>query len=443
MLRLVLLFFTIGLFSCGSEQADNSSAPETPEEQKQTIQEEVVIELAPHANFSVQQTSLKTVNDCTLTEPLYLADRIEDLNALSQQMFALDDIEGVNGYANFITLAQLALTSNTHTSKLIEQLGLPGITESEQWFNVFCYLENVTPTNTLSISMAEYWLIRNDFYASLVQKFQASFSSRTIDAENDLWRLSLDNDWAVELQLTIDDEIAKYVNFQNTADAENTIAHALVVTDNINSASNEFGDYFSITNNSDYTVHIIMPTFTQYPHVKSNIVDVLNGFKALEKTPQNELYIPYFSQVKSSDNFISFLAWLNENSAQSLLDNEEQDYSGINQYETVKLINSDNNNGFEFNAEGRISPRYQNTITAEALFYVEQSFSHSVNFQISHDGNMTLTCNEKVEADSTWRPYFMIIENTKNSLVYSIVTNAEPEIKSQEGLCAPITIVDD
>lgn len=74
MLRLVLLFFTIGLFSCGSEQADNSSAPETPEEQKQTIQEEVVIELAPHANFSVQQTSLKTVNDCTLTEPLYLAD---------------------------------------------------------------------------------------------------------------------------------------------------------------------------------------------------------------------------------------------------------------------------------------------------------------------------------------------------------------------------------
>lgn len=439
MLRLALSFIImITLSAC---QSDQENTPEIQQEREILIPEEVVPEFAPHSLFAAQNTSSQTADNCTLTEPLYLSDRIDDLNALSQQIFSLDNIDGVNGYANFITLAQLALTSNTHTSDLIEQLGLSGITENDEWFNVFCYLETIAPTNTLSATIAEDWLIRDDLYTSLIQKFEANFTSRSIDPEKDLWRLSLANSWEVELQLTVDKEIPKYVSYQNTADAQHEIAHAIKIVDNIRSVSNEFGDYFSIINDSNYTLHIIMPTFAQYPHVKSNVVDVLNGFKALEKTPLTELYLPYFDEIKSADSFMSFTGWLKENSVESIFDEENQDFSGINQYETFKLINSYNYNSFELNEEGSITSSYQNRTTAEALFYIDEAFTQTTGFTITHDGNLTFKKCEKVEAESTWRPYFIIIENTKNKLIYSIVTNAQPEIKDKDSIC--VVVVDE
>lgn len=441
MLRLTFsTLLLIFLSACGSEEAPIiSSLTDEPEE---IISENAINAVEPHAYLSIQKRNISAIDNCTLTKPLYLADRIEDLNALSQEMFALDSIEGVNGYANFIVLAQLALTSNTHTSELIEQLGLSGITESEQWFDVFCYLDNTTPTNTLSISMAEDWLIRDDFYTSLIQKFEANFTSRSIDPEKDLWRLSLNNAWQIETQLTIDVEATKYVYYKSTEDAPNQIAHALVVKDSIYSASNEFGDYFSISNESDYIVHIIMPTFAQYPYVKSNIIDVLNGFKALEKMPQNELYIPYFSEAMTKDGFINFSTWLTENSAQTLLDDENQDYSGINQYEMFKLMGGDDYNSFIFNDEGKITVDYNNTIDVEALFYVEESFNPTYNSGVifTAGGGIEVPifeCEEEVEFEinGTWRPYFMLIENAKNGLIYSIVTNGSPRIERQNNAC--------
>ncbi|WP_076417510.1 hypothetical protein [Colwellia sp. UCD-KL20] len=441
MLRLALsLIIMITLSAC---QSDQENTPEIQKEQEILIPEEVVPEFEPHSLFAAQNTSSQTADNCTSIEPLYLTDRIEDLNALSQQMFALDNIGGVNGYANFITLAQLALTSNAHTSDLIEQLGLSGITENDEWLNVFCYLENITPTNELSATIAEDWLIRDDLYDALVQKFQANFTSRSIDPEKDLWRLSLDNSWEVELQLTVDKEVPKYVSYQNTADAQHEIAHAIKITDNIRSVSNEFGDYFSITNDSDYTLHIIMPTFAQYPYVKSSVVDVLNGFKALEKKTLTELYLPYFDEIKSEENFMSFSGWLKESSVESIFDDESQDFSGINQFETFKLINRYNYNSFELNAEGHITAESSNSIDVKALYYVEQSFSgfSSVGFFITHDGDITFKKCEKVEAESTWRPYFIIIENTKHNLIYTIVANGKPEIKDEDSIC--VVVVDE
>ncbi|XPF92921.1 hypothetical protein ACM9HF_12900 [Colwellia sp. RE-S-Sl-9] len=443
MLRLVLSLIIITTLSAC--QSDQENTPEIQNEQEILIPEEVVPEFEPHSLFAAQNTSSQTADNCTSIEPIYLTDRIEDLNALSQQMFALDNISGVNSYANFITLAQLALTSNAHTSDLIEQLGLSGITENDEWLNVFCYLETITPTNKFSATIAEDWLIRDDLYTSLIQKFEANFTSRSIDPAKDLWRLSLNNSWEIELQLTIDNETPKYVNYQNTADAQPEIAYAIKITDNIRTVSNEFGDYFSITNDSDYTFHIIMPTFAQYPYVKSNAVDVLNGFKALEKTPLTELYLPYFDEIKHADSFMSFSGWLKENSVESIFDEENQDFSGINQFETFQLINSYNYNSFELNAEGHITAESSNSIDVKALFYVDQAFepsSNSYSFFITLDGNMTFSfCEEKKNAESTWRPYFIIIENTKNKLIYSIVTNAHPEIKDKDSIC--VVVVDE
>jgi len=437
MLRFILVFVVLSLSACNSKQKTATPETNTAEPQENITTEQSTAELAPHSTLTTQKTRELTVDNCATTEPLYLTDRVNDLNTLSQQMFALDYVKGVNGYANFLTLAQLALASNEHSANLVEQLGLVGITEEEQWFNMFCYLENKTPTNGLSINVAEDWLIRDDFYKTLTQKFQANFSSRAINIEHDLWRLSFENTWSITQQLTVDEETTAYVNFQQTPESPSLTAYALAITDTIHATNNELGDYFSITNSSDYTLHIIMPTFAQYPHVKNNIVDVLNGFKALEKTSQNGLYLPYFSPDENNDSFITFSAWLSENLVSDLLDDENQNYSNISQHETLKLLNTANTNSFTFNAEGLITSQYQNTITAESLLFVGESFN--INDIVITQGNVNIQeCEEEGEATTTWRPYFIVIEHTESNLIYTIVSSSMPEIQRQESICVPI-----
>ena len=436
MFRSVLFFIVvISLFGCSGGQESGGNK----QEDLQIASPEPTLNSVLHNTLANQDVTFAAESDCSVTEPLYFSDRVTDLNGISQQMFAIEGVEGVNGYANFLTVAQLATLTKAGTSDLIEQLGLVGITENEEWLDVFCYLEALTPTHELEIQLAESLLIRGDFYTTSTQKLSANFTSRDIDPEQDLWRASITNNWQIDLQLGINDEFPRFVSYQHSPDVEASIARAITVTDSINTVSNEFGDYYAVDNNSDFIVHIIMPTFEQYSHVKNNIVDVLDGFTALETTQLDELSLPYFSENSRSDSFIDFASWLEANWVGELFEDVNQDFSGINQFETFKLINNFNSNRFELNATGGIQSAYSNHNTLEALFFVEESHLDFASVSLQQVCSRSSNCSE-VEVDSVWRPYFIIIENTDSQLIYSIVANGRPEFYALYSTCSTFVV---
>jgi hypothetical protein len=101
------------------------------------LEEKEEIQTTTSADFTKNITQQEQPLACSTANIVDFSDHIVTLNQISQQMFATDTVDAVNGYANLFSLSQLALTSRGHTASLVELLGLTGLTEYNVWFELF------------------------------------------------------------------------------------------------------------------------------------------------------------------------------------------------------------------------------------------------------------------------------------------------------------------
>lgn len=407
--------------------------------------------LAEYQTENPQATSLS----CDTNKPHDLSLAIDNLNTLSQQVFALTTTSSINSYANFLALSQLALTSREHTAALVEQLGLAQVTQNNDWFDTFCQLEQLTPTVTTQVSMANDWQVNKSLLTQLNQYFPVSFTEKNIDPTSDLWRLSIANDWFAEIQLTVIGQ--DYIDYQATDTTEPKYAKAIMVTGDINTASNETGEYIRISSDdSNIVINIIIPTFEQYDVVKASLIDTLGAFKQLEQNNLEQLLIPYFAKNIASVDSVDSVDennWINHNNINDIFSDEGQNFSGINSIENFKLLSYSNRYYFIFDETGKIETQSFPTFSYEAIAYQEAAFQNdtfSYGFFISQ-GTQPLTdlnilCNEKLLTKTLWRPYFILLENASNGLIYTMTKSMAPVIEHQSYFCietGAISITDD
>lgn len=394
----------------------------------------LTLTLAEYQTENPQTTPLS----CDTENQLDLSLAVDSLNDISQQIFALNITPSINTYANFIALSQLALTSREHTAALIEQLGLAQVTQSNDWFDIFCQLEKHMPTITSRVSMANDWQVNKSLLTQLEQYFPVTFVERQIDPTSDLWRLSMKNDWLAEMQLTVIGQ--DYIHYQATDSTKAEIAKAIIVSGDITTASNEIGEYIRITDvSSNIAINIIMPTFEQFSSVKTNLVDTLNDFKQLEQAELEQILLPYFANNITSDDFFNATNWIYHHNIDDIFADEGQNFSGINPIENFKLLRTSDSDNFTFDETGKIEAQSSTQFSYEALTYQEEAF-YSPNFS-----SVTITqqipisidlCNEELFAETRWRPYFIVLEGANNNLVYTMTESGLPEIEDQSNLCS-------
>jgi hypothetical protein len=436
-------FFTISfclLTACNSGSNEQTRLP-TSETLSQKVDDDTNI-IALTQTLSEYQTEnpQATPLSCDTDNPHNLSLAIKNLNNLSQQIFALTTTSSINSYANFLAISQLALISKEHTAALVEQLGLAQVTQNNDWFNTFCQLEQLTPTVTTQVSIANDWQVNKSLLTQLNQYFPVNFIEKKIDPTSNLWRLSIANDWLAEIQLAVIEQ--DYIYYQATDTTEPKIAKAIMVTGNINTASNEIGKYIRISDDdSNIVINIIMPTFEQYDVVKTNLIDTLDTFKQLEQNNLEQLPIPYFTQNIASDDFVDSNDWINYNNINDILSDEGQNFSGINSTENFKLSSYSNEDYFIFDDTGKIKAQSFPTFSYEAISYQEAAFQNSVFFSsisitsISTTSILTNLCNEELFAQTLWRPYFILLENASNGLIYTMTKSMTPVIENQSNLC--------
>lgn len=360
---------------------------------------------------------------------------IDSLNDFSQQIFSLTTTSSINSYANFIALSQLALTSREHTAALIEQLGLVQVTQNNDWFDIFCQLEQQMPTITTQVSMANNWQVNKSLLTHLNQYFPVTFVERQIDPTSDLWRLSITNDWLAEMQLAVIGQ--DYIHYQATDSTEAEIAKAIIVSGDITTASNEIGEYIRIIDDSsNIAINIIMPTFEQYSAVKANLVDTLNSFKQLEENKLEQILIPYFANNITSDDFVNAANWISHNNIDDIFADEGQNFTGINSIESFKLLLTSDTNNFTFDDSGKVKAQSSTQFSYEALTYQAAAFNPINSSVTIISSNIEFNiCNEELFAEALWRPYFVVIEDANNNLIYTMTESRTPVIENQSNLC--------
>jgi hypothetical protein len=458
MVRTALFIFSVFILTaCNSGSSDTDSTEKTAIPSAETSSKEVdyntkSISLTQTLAEYQTTTSQNTPTNCDANNPQDLSLSIENLNNLSQQVFALDTTSSINSYANFIALSQLALTSREHSAALIEQLGLAQVTQNNDWFNSLCQLEQQLSTLSSQVSMANEWQVNKSLLAQLNQYFPVVFTERQIDPESDLWRLSITNNWLTDIQLTVLGQ--DYIYYRATDSTEAEIAKAIMVSGDITTASNEIGKYIRLAdNNSNFVINIIMPTFEQYSVVKKNLINTLNGFRQLEQNQLETMLIPYFSNSIASDDFFNIANWISHNNIGDILAEEGQNFTGINAIEKFKLLSPNSTNGFIFDETGKIKAQSSTRVSYEALAYLEEAFQPTNSSSVTiTSGNFPqipiILCHEKLVAqDVHWRPYFILIENASNGLIYTMTKNMSPVIEDQSNLCLeevfPIKIIND
>jgi hypothetical protein len=444
-MRTAFLYFAVVLLTaCNSGSNDTANANKVELPTSENLSKEVednttslTLTLAEYQAENPQATPLS----CDAGNLLDLSLAVDNLNNLSQQIFALNTTSSINSYASFIALSQLALTSREHTAALVEQLGLAQVTQSENWFDIFCQLEQQVPTITTHVSMANDWQVNKSLLTQLEQYFPVTFVERQINPTSNLWRLSMTNDWLAEMQLTVIGQ--DYIRYQTTDSTEAEIAKAIIISGDITTASNEIGEYIRIIDDSsNIAINIIMPTFEQYDAVKANLVDTMNSFKQLEQNKLEQILLPYFDHGIASDDFFNAANWISHNNINDIFADEGQNFSGINSIENFKLLHTSDSNNFAFDETGKLKVQSSTQFSYEALTYQEEAFYSPNSSSVTITQQIPISidlCNEELFAEALWRPYFIVLEDANNNLIYTMTGNGAPDLEDQSNLC-PVDI---
>jgi len=309
------------------------------------------------------------------------------------------------------------------------------LTEHNDWFAFFCQLEQQFPTTTTQANLASEWQINKQLLTQLDQYYPTSFNATEINASSNLWRLTLNNSWQVSMQLNVIGH--DYINYQRDSSSSAQIANGIIITGDIASTSDEIADYSRVIDQTTgLTLHIIMPTFAQYDAVKASLVDTLSHFKSQTLTANAQLLLPYFY---GDSTLLTIQNIFDEHNINELFAQSGQDFSGINSIEDFQLLTPANNNTISVNRAGTVSASANSSYNYQALTFVETAFessssSSSSGISISSGGEWS--CNEELFAQVNWRPYFIIIEQSDQQLIYTMAENESPSFEDQSNLCS-------
>jgi len=451
MVRIALsAIYCILLAACngGSDQANTLKVP--PTIVSNTIVGSTVNTQANPLTQTIAEYQATTPDtpplSCNEESSLDLSLSIERLNNLSQQIFSLETTSSFNSYANFIAISQLALISRAQTAALIEQLGLLELTTNADWLDSFCQLEQQLQTIDSQVNLANEWQVNKSLLTALNQYFQIIFTEREIDPTSDLWRLSMATDWQTETQLTVVGQ--DYINYQASSSDSFHIAKAIMVAGDITQTTNDVGTYIRILDdNSKTIINIIMPTFEQYSSVKVNLIDTLHDFKQLEQTPLEKILIPYFATDIRDEGFFKITDWVSHHNIDDIFSEEGQDFAGINSVEDFNLSLPYNTNEFTFDGVGKIKAASYTEFSFKALGHVEEAFqpaptSSTTSAVTISTGNfpddLLEICEALIAQEEYWRPYFIVIENADNGLIYTMTKSNTPVIENQSSNCIQV-----